>query len=617
MRAVEFSSTALTLWVGAVFLIGSPPGRAAEPRELRAAADRAFVQQLETLAARCGELNLDEQAAITRGWFIPRYAGRDYLFLPSSAAAPQHEPANPPTAIDYWQQHFWAARRAQAERLYALALETAEAQPEFAYSLLYEALHEDPDHAESRQRLGYRRVDDQWRRAGDQVHSAVGRSPLPEYGFAARGYHQLTTPHFRLLTNGDQDQARAIAQRLEDVYAVWQQLFYGYWSDASTLARRLENGTSDYRPRGDKHRVVWFATRQQYLDALQRSEPRIEKTLGIYLDRQRTAYFYGDPSEMQANWVHEITHQLFSESLRTAPRVAERQNLWIVEGIALYLESLVWHDGYVTLGGYDADRLQYARYRALNDKFYVPWAEFVRLGREAVQRDPNIGALYSQAAGVTHFLMNTPRQRSATVKLLSAVYAGRDEPEMLAALLETDFSELDREYADFLVLDDEDLVPGPPVVNLYLGHCRVTDAGLERVALERLEWLDVGFTAVGDTAVARLASAPQLRRLTLENSAVTGAGLRAFRNLRGLEYLDLSGLPISDEQLTTIGELTSLESLWLTGTQITDAGLSALQGLKRLRTLDVSGTAVTPAGLAALREHLPQLGVPEATSVEP
>ena len=37
---------------------------------------------------------------------------------------------------------------------------------------------------------------------------------------------------------------------------------------------------------------------------------------------------------------HKATHQLFQESRPVSPEVGHRANFWIIEGIAMYMESL-------------------------------------------------------------------------------------------------------------------------------------------------------------------------------------------------------------------------------------------------------------------------------------
>jgi hypothetical protein len=43
-----------------------------------------FAEKLESLAKKCDEIGLKSQAVITRGWRIPRFPNRQYLFLPEA-----------------------------------------------------------------------------------------------------------------------------------------------------------------------------------------------------------------------------------------------------------------------------------------------------------------------------------------------------------------------------------------------------------------------------------------------------------------------------------------------------------------------------------------------------
>ena len=71
---------------------------------------------------------------------------------------------------------------------------------------------------------------------------------------------------------------------------------------------------------------------------------------------------------------------------------------------------------------------------------------------ERLQTDPRIATLYSQAAGLTHFLVHYDRgrYRDALVAYLVAVYTGRDAPDTLAKLTGTSYSDLDKQYHEFL-----------------------------------------------------------------------------------------------------------------------------------------------------------------------
>jgi len=118
----------------------------------------------------------------------------------------------------------------------------------------------------------------------------------------------------------------------------------------------------------------------------------------------------------------------------------------------MYMESLRREDGYDVLGGFDDQRLCAARYRLLHDRFYVPLFELVDFGREKLQKDPRIKTLYSQAAGLTHFLIyyDGARYRDALVSYLATVYTGRDGHDTLAKLTGASYPDLDKQYREFL-----------------------------------------------------------------------------------------------------------------------------------------------------------------------
>jgi hypothetical protein len=139
-----------------------------------------------------------------------------------------------------------------------------------------------------------------------------------------------------------------------------------------------------------------------------------------------------------------------------------QNNFWIAEGIAAYMESLVEHDPpviagldrarRVTLGGDNEGRLPAARYRLLEDGFYVPLAQFCTLGMNELQKHPDVAKLYSQATGLATFLMHYDggRYRPALERYLIAVYSGQDDESTLAKLAGCSYAQLDREYRQFL-----------------------------------------------------------------------------------------------------------------------------------------------------------------------
>lgn len=70
--------------------------------------------------------------------------------------------------------------------------------------------------------------------------------------------------------------------------------------------------------------------------------------------------------------------------------------------------------------------------------------------------------------------------------------------------------------------------------------------------------------------------------------------------------LNLSNMPLKDEDLALLGQFPNLEKLILNGVPITGAGLNALAACTKLRSLSLSNTRVNATSLSAL-ENFPQL----------
>ena len=67
-------------------------------------------------------------------------------------------------------------------------------------------------------------------------------------------------------------------------------------------------------------------------------------------------------------------------------------------------------------------------------------------------RRTRIRTIYSQAAGLTHFLVHYEggKYRDGLVAYLVQVYNGQDNPQTLAELTGTPLKELDRQYRQFM-----------------------------------------------------------------------------------------------------------------------------------------------------------------------
>jgi hypothetical protein len=455
----------------------------------------AYKAKLNDLAASCEEqkrdasppdaAKLDELAKIVRGWTLPE----DELTL--CFALPGSQPLVIPAEVKGPARRLWIRfhdlRREQAaalfELIYPATKEGLDKNVTDAYVLFFRVLREDPDHTRSREALGYKLEDGRWR-TPYEVTKAFGkqiwddrygwqlRDRLERYEKGERFYRghwlsaaeearqvtdlasgwEVTTEHFAVRTDHSLEAGVALAARLERFYLVWQQLFAGYRMKPTNIFRSLGLQGRRFTEAPMRHAVSYYRNRDEYVAALVKKEPNIAVTTGYYDPDARVTHFFAGPGEDISTIYHEATHQFFYERRESRAEPGLTANFWIVEGAACYLESLVEHDGYVTVGGADTLRLKAARYRCFEDDCYVPLAEFTTFGRKQMQHDARLQQFYSQAAGLTHFLVHFERgrYRNALMQYLGAVYTGHDRPETLAELTGTPYPELDAQYRAWL-----------------------------------------------------------------------------------------------------------------------------------------------------------------------
>ncbi len=467
------------------------PARGQDIRAARAELYASYRAKLDDLAQWRRRRDPSDQASELTGWLPKRDPDKLYLFLPrdlpavelnASAAAEGDAPAADRADAD-WQTRFAALRRAEAAALFDLAQQAAAGdQADLALELAAEALREDPDHEGARQALGYRRYEGQWRTSYEVIMLGRGAVWSDQFGWLpaadvaryeqglrkvgrewisadqdaalhadiARGW-QVQTDHYRVVSNDSLPAAARLAVRLEQLREAFGLVFPRYSAPGAPL-RFLRGATAPVG--GDPtHQVVYFHDKDQYVAALKPRQPLIEKTLGIYFDVDRRAYFYaGDDERTSITLQHEATHQLFQETRRTENHVGARGNFWVLEGAAVYMETLTRRGDWWTMGGLDAGRTPAARRHLLGDGFYIPLADLVRMGQADIQQRDDIAAIYSQAAGLVTFLMHYDggKYRAALSDYLVAIYTGRDNAGTLALLTGTSYEELDQEYRAYM-----------------------------------------------------------------------------------------------------------------------------------------------------------------------
>lgn len=145
------------------------------------------------------------------------------------------------------------------------------------------------------------------------------------------------------------------------------------------------------------------------------------------------------------------------------------------------------------------------------------------------------------------------------------------------------------------------------LTGLTVQEAAITNAGLGQIARLPLEDITLfRCYSVDDEGLAHLAGMKKLRQATLRDLPITGTGLVHLADKEGLVALRLSETGIDDAALVHLVKLRNLRRLDLHQTRVGDAGLASLAGLTALEQLDLSQTAVTTDGLKQLAAALPR-----------
>lgn len=582
----------------------------------RAALESQLGRELQEIANWCRANGIPQQVERTFNVYMNRDLGRQYIFMPDERDAPQVA-AEAPAILKEWFTKINAAKNTHADRVFALARRAAnQDEGTVAIRLVYDTLHYNRGHAEARRILGHRKTDDGWRVASDSLRVKQSKQDHDVVNWQKGSFIKVLTPHFEIESNASEEKTRYLAEKLERWHLVWRQVFFEYWS-SSQAAKKWINGGGSMRMSTKKFRVVFFRDRQEYLNQLQPLVRGIGVSSGYYSGDQRLSFFYDGDEKVQETWRHELTHQLFRESGGAKGDNLESQFIWLDEGIATYFESLTDFDSYVTLGGFDASRIQYARIRKLLENFHVDLAELSALGRSDLQNRDDMVRIYSEAAGLTDMLMNDENgaYEQRLTKFLGLMYKGRRlKPGTFEKVMGKTFKQLDDRYSEYLIVDSNTVETQIAKPN-EITELSVPAADLRTLAYEaigtcrNLSWLDLSRNSVTLNQFTKLADCRKINQLILTDCRFERNSLRGLELFPVLDDLDLSGSSIQDVQLVSFQNLKALKSLRLTATAITDSGLMQLAAVPNLTEVDVSRTRVTPAGIANLKARRPGIQI--------
>lgn len=478
-----------------------------------------------------------------------------------------------------------------------------------AYLALFEVLSLSPSHAEAAKILGP---------TLSEILSGINSKPKVTrmrqaertYGWPANSWFRIDSAHYTLISNASEDDLIEITTTLERLYAVWDQIFFDYWAPQGRLKNAFQRSDPLSRNRTRKHAVVVFASRQDYVNRLAGTAPNIEQSRGYYAVKRRQSLFYLGESNLQKTWFHEGSHQLFQERYSARQNVGDRSNFWLVEGIAMFMESLVDADTFATVGGMFSERLQFARFNLFTRQFLKPIEQLCELGQQDFQNDPRVRQLYSESAGVTQWLMtgNNGENRKALMSLLKRVYQSKAQPLELIDLMKVTVDDANRGYINFIRPRKAILESHPPegaLEGLSLAYGDIDDVALENLKhVKSLNWLDLSEAPISNRGLQSITHLDDLSQLFLAGTVVSDEGVKQIANVTDLRELDLSGTRITNNSIPWLNRLSNLTALSIANTDVDDEGVDALLTLTSLQSIDITGSKISPAGKRRLQTRV-------------
>ncbi|MDR1494294.1 MAG: hypothetical protein LBT05_16490 [Planctomycetaceae bacterium] len=446
-----------------------------------------YRREAERLARWCEQNGLREQAEITRKFVLPILEEKLYLpILPRHYQKDQIPDDASPNLV-YWHDSWNRIRQNLALKLQEQAkLALHENRVILAMQMISIALHASPDSDSLRNALGYKLYENEWRTQWEVDQLKQGKINHEKFGWIPAKYVEryesgerynnskwiskeeddafhakiengwiISSEHYDVQTNHSIEEGVRLSRRLEIFYRVWKQVFIQYLASSSQLAEQWEGKRVLYKE--PRLRIVFFKNRRDYLNTLQKDDPKVSMSVGFYDDKMQKCYFYKHDGktpnaerDMYRTVFHEGTHQLFNCAKKVNP--TNQANFWATEAAAIYMETLRREGNYYVLGNPQDIRVLSAKYRFFESKFYIPFGNIVALNARTFQKAPYLPELYSQCGGMAYFLMHYDkgRYRDAFVTYLDAIYLGRDAKSTLFHLTAESPETLDSQYEEML-----------------------------------------------------------------------------------------------------------------------------------------------------------------------
>ncbi len=535
--------------------------------------DQLYADDLQQLANERRADGDSSGAKTVLEQFQVRDPQRQYIFLPTEDFRP--------TPVDPTEVQLEKVHAAHAERIFELAKNAAtQGDGAESFQFLHEVLYFNSKHAEVRKILAHRRTETGWRVASEKIRLRQGTKTQQIMGWKSKSYLQITTAHFVIESTADEAATVALAEKLERWHGVWRQIFFEFWSNGQAVERWIQGRGAPKNP-SRKFQVIFFPDKESYAEQLEPQIPGISASSGYYSDALKASFFYAGE---ETTWRHELTHQLLQETRRSSASPFEENFLWLGEGIAMYMESLNDFGDYVTLGGFDAQRLQYARIRIFRERFFVEPVKLTAMTQAEFQSSEDRGQLYSQSAGMCHFLMNGGQgvYRANLIEFLKLIYQGKLKKNTFEKIVGLDDASFQDEYFEYLKTPNETieqfLLFPLSRTEFSLGNANISQTAMEQIGkCTNLQLLDLSENRIDATDLELIADCDRIDEIFLSNCKIEPGSLKKLAELEGLKTIDLAASNCTDSEFLALGACRGLKSVSVMGTSISDSAISRLK----------------------------------------
>lgn len=147
------------------------------------------------------------------------------------------------------------------------------------------------------------------------------------------------------------------------------------------------------------------------------------------------------------------------------------------------------------------------------------------------------------------------------------------------------------------------------IESLNVEGTAISDEQLRLIGCCRpLTSLSLGNTAISDRGLPHLAPLTNLLTLYVDRTKVSSAGLKDIAQLKSLKILGLGSTAVADD-VGPLTELPHLEWLLLSGIPITDAMVQSLVAMPNLSHLSIHECTISEQAIAQIKDAHPGIGI--------